>query len=135
MRETKDLSVLIAEDDPAILHLAKAVLTKEGFTVETCTNGEDAIIAIRARRFDLVICDESMPKATGTAVAEYLRQNPDSKHIPFIMISAENNSKHFTELLQKGIINLFLPKPYSPTLLINMTRCLLQIKTFATNEK
>lgn len=128
MYTQENLSILIADDDAAILHLGKAILTKEGFTVETCTNGEEAIVALRAKIFDLVICDETMPKASGTVVAEYLRHNQETKHIPFILISAEHNSKHFTELLKNGIINLFLPKPYSPTLLINMTRCLIQTK-------
>lgn len=129
MSEVKSISILVADDDTAILNLAKAILKREGFIVESCTNGEEAIVAIKAKRFDLVICDETMPKATGTTVAEFLRQNPETKHIPFILISAEHNSRHFTDLLNQGTINLFLPKPYSPNLLINMAQCLTQTKT------
>lgn len=124
----QNLKILIAEDDPSILHLSRVTLSKEGFTVVTCTNGEDAILEIKQNEIDLVIVDESMPKAKGNVVAHFIRENEKTKHIPVILITAENNPTHFNEMLKTGLINLFLPKPFSPTLLLNMVQILLKSK-------
>lgn len=120
------LKILIAEDDPSILQLARVTLSKEGFTVHTSTNGEDAILEIKQNDFDLVIVDESMPKVKGNVVAHFIRENEKTKHIPIILITAENNPTHFNELLKTGLINLFLPKPFSVKLLQNMVNLLLK---------
>lgn len=129
----ENFSILIAEDDPAILQLGKVVLAKEGYNVQTCTNGEDAILEIKLKDFNLVIVDESMPKAKGNVVAHFIRENERTRHIPVILITAENNPTHFNEMLKTGLINLFLPKPFSPTLLLNMINFL--IKTTAAPAK
>jgi CheY-like chemotaxis protein len=123
-----NFSILVAEDDPAILQLARAVLVREGFTVQTCTNGEEAILEIKNKPYDLVIVDESMPKERGTVVAEFIRQNEATKSVPVILITAENNPTHFNNLLKTGLINLFFPKPFSPQLLLNMVNLVLQAK-------
>ncbi|MEK7722782.1 MAG: response regulator [Acidobacteriota bacterium] len=125
------LKILIAEDDPSILHLSRVTLAKEGFSVLTCTNGEDAILQIKQNELDLVILDETMPKANGTIVAHFIRENENTKYIPVILITAENNPTHFNDLLKTGLINLFLPKPFSPTLLLNMIYFLLKSKDAA----
>jgi two-component system phosphate regulon response regulator PhoB len=122
----ENFSILIAEDDPSILQLARVVLTKEGYCVQTCTNGEEAIMEIKVKDFNLVIVDESMPKAKGNVVAHFIREHERTRHIPIIMITAENNPTHFNELLKTGLINLFLPKPFSPKLFLNMINFLIK---------
>jgi two-component system phosphate regulon response regulator PhoB len=129
----ENFSILIAEDDPAILQLARVVLSKEGFNVQTCTNGEDAIMEVKLKDFNLVIVDESMPKAKGNVVAHFIREQGRTRHIPVIMITAENNPTHFNELLKTGLINLFLPKPFSPKLLLNMINFLIRSAPVSPN--
>lgn len=129
----ENFSILIAEDDPAILQLARVVLSKEGFNVQTCTNGEDAIMEVKLKDFNLVIVDESMPKAKGNVVAHFIREQERTRHIPVIMITAENNPTHFNDLLKTGLINLFLPKPFSPKLLLNMINFLIKSAPVSPN--
>lgn len=125
------LKILIAEDDPSILHLSRVTLAKAGFEIFTSTNGEEAILQVKQNELDLVILDETMPKANGNVVAHFIRENDKTKHIPVILITAENNPTHFNEMLKTGLINLFLPKPFSPKLLLNMVQFLLKSKDSA----
>ena len=66
--EIKD-RILVVEDEPAISKIVKLYLQREGFTVYTAADGEQAVALVREHRPDLVVMDVKMPKLDGIAAA------------------------------------------------------------------
>lgn len=69
MTETR-LSVLVVDDEIAILALARHFLTHHGFLVDTAENGAECLTALETRRYDLLICDKNLPDVHGLQLLE-----------------------------------------------------------------
>ena len=80
--------ILVVEDIPNILELLEVTLRFKGYPVVTACNGQDALEVIERDHPALVITDILMPKMDGYALAQKLRTNPKTCHIPLIFLSA-----------------------------------------------
>ena len=80
--------ILIAEDDRELRQLFQHVLTKNGYAVTGVSNGEEAMDAIDAGYYDLIISDIMMPKMDGYALVRALRES--GLTIPVMMITAKD---------------------------------------------
>jgi CheY-like chemotaxis protein len=80
--------ILVVEDIPNILELLEVTLRFKGYPVITACNGQEAMEVIERVRPALVITDILMPKMDGYALAQKLRTNPKTSHIPIIFLSA-----------------------------------------------
>ena len=95
MNARADARILLADDDPEILILLKDFLAQSGFSVETATDGLDALDKIRSSSPDIAVLDRHMPGLDGFSVCRLLRQDPLFEHLPLIILSAaaERESK------------------------------------------
>jgi len=101
--------ILIAEDEPGLLRLVTATLTRDGFTVLTAENGEVALGVARKHRgaIDLLITDVQMPALDGFDLQERLRQErPQAK---FLVISGALPQS------VRGVDFPLLRKPFLPS--------------------
>jgi DNA-binding response OmpR family regulator len=80
--------VLVADDDAWILRMVATVLEKRGYTVETATDGEEALQRALARTPDLLITDVMMPKLDGWALVRQLRSHTELAMLPVIFLTA-----------------------------------------------
>ena len=80
--------ILIAEDDRELRQLFQHVLTKNGYTVVGVSNGEEALRAIDASYYDMIISDIMMPKMDGYELVRALREA--GMTIPVMMITAKD---------------------------------------------
>lgn len=80
--------VLVIEDDADTRAVLTYVLEHEGFSVESASDGERGLEAIRTLRPDLVLLDLLMPRLGGGEVALALERSPELRHIPVITVSA-----------------------------------------------
>ena len=80
--------ILIAEDDSELRQLFQHVLTKNGYAVTGVSNGEEALSAVEASYFDLIISDIMMPKMDGYELVRAIREAGMS--IPVLMITAKD---------------------------------------------
>ena len=80
--------ILIAEDDSELRQLFQHVLTKNGYAVTGVSNGEEALSAVEASYFDLIISDIMMPKMDGYELVRALREA--GMTIPVMMITAKD---------------------------------------------
>jgi CheY-like chemotaxis protein len=71
---TKTASILIVDDDQVTRHLLRKVLTKAGFTVATAKDGVEALKALRAKSYDLLLLDVWMPRMSGLELLAKLRE-------------------------------------------------------------
>jgi CheY-like chemotaxis protein len=79
-------SILVADDDKTCRDSIQKVLEREGYQVESAENVDSALEALRARPFDLVVCDYRMPGKTGIDLIRELKQQRSD--IPVLLISA-----------------------------------------------
>jgi CheY-like chemotaxis protein len=103
--------ILVVEDIPNVLELLEVTLRFKGYPVATARNGQEALEVIEKELPALVITDILMPKMDGYALAQRLRVNPRTKHIPIIFLSATYvTPEDKTFALSMGAVK-FMEKP------------------------
>jgi signal transduction histidine kinase/HPt (histidine-containing phosphotransfer) domain-containing protein/ActR/RegA family two-component response regulator len=107
------LDILLAEDDPAIREVTKALLQREGHRAVAVTSGLEALRALAKRRFDLVLLDEEMPGMTGVEAVEAIRahESRNSGHQKIFAISGNATEEDRARLLAAGFDACF-SKPF-----------------------
>jgi len=116
----RTLSVLIADDNQDVVLTLAEILTDEGHLVHTCTDGKQAIDAIRRHKPQVCILDIAMPGMTGYEVARQIEKSPAAERPTLIGISGQF-TKPGDKLLAKSVgFRHFLAKPADPDLLIRM---------------
>jgi len=80
--------VLVVDDHPPMIMVIRRALEKEGFSVLSTRSGEECLSAVRAEQPDLVILDMIMPGMDGLEVLRELRQQPETVHLPVIVLTA-----------------------------------------------
>ncbi|MCE7947618.1 MAG: ammonium transporter [Chloroflexi bacterium CFX4] len=84
-------TVLVVDDDPTVRDLLARHLTREGFRVETATDGTDGLLKAKALRPDAITLDVLMPGTDGWTVLAALKSDPDLSDIPVVMMTITDN--------------------------------------------
>lgn len=109
-------TVLICDDDPDIVRLLSLALEQEGFRPIGVTSGEEALRRCKAEPVDCITLDLAMPGLHGLEVARRLKEDPDTRHIPVVVVSAYVD-QHRSELALLGVAGV-VPKPVDPAQLM-----------------
>ena len=105
--------ILVIDDEPYILRSLSYLLAREGYRVETATNGEDGLARVRELRPFLVFLDIMMPRMDGYEVCERVRQDPAIERTFIIMLSAKGQQIDRERGLLGGA-DEYMTKPFSP---------------------
>jgi CheY-like chemotaxis protein len=117
--------ILVADDDPAILRLVKAILEKEGFNVTTARDGKEAYKALQeSAGITAAVFDVVMPHIPGPELVRYMKTEKRFMNIPVMMMTAEQDPKLSRDSFAAGAV-VFLPKPFTTTQLQTMLRMLV----------
>ena len=117
--------ILVADDDPAILRLIKAILEKEGFIVTTARDGKEAYKALQeSTSITAAVFDVVMPHIAGPELVRYMRTEKRFMNIPVMMMTAEQDPKLSRDSFAAGAV-VFLPKPFTTAQLQTMLRMLV----------
>ncbi|MCD6361143.1 MAG: response regulator, partial [Armatimonadetes bacterium] len=111
------LQVLVAEDNPINSQVATRMLTREGHSVDVVETGSQAIDALRAGDYDVVLMDVQMPEMDGLEATRLIRRDPDIADIPIIALTAHAMEGDREQCLQAGMDD-YLPKPFDHKQLI-----------------
>jgi Response regulators consisting of a CheY-like receiver domain and a winged-helix DNA-binding domain len=87
------LKTLIVEDESSLLELLKFNFIKDGFKVDTATDGEMALEKILNKAPDLLILDWMLPKLSGIELCRRIRKNKELKNLPIIMLTARGEEE------------------------------------------
>jgi DNA-binding response OmpR family regulator len=107
------------DDDRATRHLARATLTRAGYTVRVAKDGADALGRLRERRFDLMLLDVWMPRMDGLGVLDRLKK---SKARPTVVVMTSDDTP---DTLLKAIrrhAHQYVHKPIEPAALVALVR-------------
>ena len=105
-------TVLIVEDEPAQQAVLSYNLKAEGFAVLEADNGDDALILVYENMPDAIVLDWMLPRTSGIEVCRRLKQKPETRAIPIIMLSARAEEVDRVRGLETGADD-YVVKPYS----------------------
>jgi CheY-like chemotaxis protein len=106
--------ILVVDDEPAILELVKDILLPAGYLVNTAANGKEALAAIQAHPYDLVLTDMIMPQMGGMELVQYLRlHHPETLVLVFTGFASYQDA---VDAVKLGAFD-YLPKPLQPEIL------------------
>jgi signal transduction histidine kinase/DNA-binding response OmpR family regulator/HPt (histidine-containing phosphotransfer) domain-containing protein len=111
-RDDASLNILVADDAPVNLTVAKGHLAKHKIDIDTCENGVQALRMALSKKYDLIFLDHMMPEMDGTEACKKIRELPDDyfKTLPIIALSA-NAVSGARELFLESGMNDFISKP------------------------
>lgn len=113
--------VLLIEDEPNIIEAIRFLLTRDGWQVETHSDGTDAVAVICAARPDLVILDVMLPGKSGMDILRDLREIDDLSGLPVLMLTARGQSRD-RDMAEKAGVSRFMTKPFSNTEVVTAVR-------------
>ncbi|MGE5357674.1 MAG: response regulator [Bacteroidales bacterium] len=116
--------LLLADDSVTIQRVIELTFADEDITVVAVGDGQQAIDRIAAEPPDIVLADIDMPERDGFAVAGFVKQNPELKHIPVILLTGAFDPVDEARVAAAGCDGI-LAKPFEPQLLINRVKELL----------
>ena len=119
--------ILLVDDEPDIVKTTSLALLVEGFEVITAQSAEIALDKIRIDSPDLFILDVMLPKMSGYELAGLLKHEDKYRQLPIILITALVQ-KNEEELINNGIVDFYLKKPFELEQLINKIKELLNKK-------
>lgn len=118
-------NILVIEDDVTIQNNIQEILELEGFHVMTAEDGLEGIKLAQETNPALIICDVTMPKLSGYDVIEQLRQNPATKMIPFIFLTAKAERNDVRHGMNLGADD-YLTKPFDLSELVEAVKIRLE---------
>lgn len=109
--------IIIAEDDEILAEVLRDILIDAGHAVGSLERGEDALVAIRKKRPDLVILDCNLPGISGVQVLQKMRGEPDLWDTPVLMLTARTGDSDEKMAMYAGA-DEYMRKPFDPDKLI-----------------
>ena len=103
--------ILLAEDDVDIQLIARLALKKAGFDVTVAGSGIEALAAVRTRPPDVVLLDWMMPGLDGPETCRQLKDDPATRDIPVIFLTAKSQESEVTRGLALGAAG-YIVKPF-----------------------
>lgn len=121
-----EIRVLLVDDSMLARGHIRRTLEKMGVkSFVEAENGAMALTFLKDHEFDIVVTDYNMPEMDGRELSEYIRFNPDTAHIPIIMVTSESaDSLHMSNIQQTGV-NALCDKPFEPSMVKKMLVSLL----------
>jgi len=129
---SKQITLLLAEDEPALGMIVKESLETRGFQVLLCENGEKALSVYKKLQPELLILDVMMPIKDGFTLAKEIRQEDDT--VPIIFLTAKSQTQDVVEGFTIGG-NDYLKKPFSmEELIVRINNLINRTKIQKTSE-
>jgi two-component system phosphate regulon response regulator PhoB len=119
--------ILVVDDEEDLLELIRYNLGKEGYQVRCVSSGEMALREVRSQPPDLVLLDLMLPAVDGLSVCRILKGDPQTQHIPIMMVTAKTEEADVVTGLEIGADD-YITKPFSPRVLLARIRAVLRRK-------
>jgi len=121
----KPTTVLVVDDEAAILDMIRFALEQVDMNVQTAGNAYEALVSINDDRPDIIVMDWMMPGASGVELTRRLRKDTNTRDIPIIILTARVTEDDKVSGLESGADD-YLVKPFSPRELIARINAVLR---------
>ncbi|MET0637901.1 MAG: response regulator [Chitinophagaceae bacterium] len=111
-------SILIIEDNAAILENTAEIIELAGYKTFTADNGKKGVEIAMAELPDIIVCDIMMPQLDGYGVLHLLRKHPPTENIPFIFLTAKTERNDMRKGMEMGADD-YVTKPFAEIELLN----------------
>jgi len=112
-----DIKILVVDDMSTMRRIIKTILNQLGYAnVDEAENGKQALAKLKSEKYDFVITDWNMPEMDGLTLVKEIRNDPDLKNLPVLMVTAEAKKENVMEALKAGVNN-YIVKPFTPEVL------------------
>jgi DNA-binding response OmpR family regulator len=116
--------ILVVEDEESLLKLESILLSSKGYSVTGVMDGKSALEEVRANKPDLVILDIMLPEIDGFEVCRQIKEDPDTSHIPVLILTAKKNNQDMERGRQVGC-DVYMTKPFKSAKVLDMVQELL----------
>lgn len=123
---------LIIEDEQFIRDIYKRQLEKAGITVDGFSNGAEGLQAISQNKYDIILLDIMLPDINGLEILKQVKQNPDTKNIPIIMLTNLGQDEIIKEGFSLGAQGYFIKASYTPDQIVEEVKNILSRKPQST---
>src|SRR5438132_7686082 len=110
--------VLLCDDEMHILRAAEIKLSRSGYQVQCAADGQEALESIQKNLPDILVTDLQMPRMDGIELCRRLRENPATRRLPILMLTAKGFEQSHLELVAKYDVIATMAKPFSPRELV-----------------
>ena len=118
-------TILVVEDEAALMALLRYNLERQGFNVEEASDGQEALLRIAEAKPDLVLLDWMLPAMSGIEVCRQIRRRPATRDLPVIMVTARTEDQDAVRALDTGADD-YIAKPFAVEALMARIRALLR---------
>jgi two-component system phosphate regulon response regulator PhoB len=118
-------SILVVDDEEDILELVRFNLAREGYPIICTTSGEETLKIARAEHPDLIVLDLMLPGIDGLDVAKTLKNDPKTRDIAIVMLTAKGEESDIVTGLELGADD-YIAKPFSPRILVARVKAVLR---------
>ena len=132
--EKGEIRILVVEDETDIRTLLLHHLHKDGYSASGATSGEEALKSIRQNKPHLLVLDLMLPGMDGIAVCRKIRNNPELKNTPILMLTARGEEEDMVSGLEAGADD-YMAKPFSNRVLLARIRSLLRRSGLLSEEE
>ena len=115
-------TILVVDDEPKIVQLAREYLEHAGFRVASASDGREALASFRAAAPDLIVLDLGLPLVDGLDVARSVRK---TSNVPIVMLTGRGDESDRVSGLELGADD-YVTKPFSPKELVARVRAVLR---------
>lgn len=113
--------ILAVDDSPSMRKMVSFTLTGAGYQVLEAVDGVDAFEKAQQQRADLVLTDQNMPRLDGLGLIRKLREHPDYKNTPILMLTTESSDLMKQAGRSAGATG-WLVKPFDPARLLEVIK-------------
>lgn len=118
--------ILAVDDDPAVLRIIEAQLTRQDYAVKTAASGEEAMQILRDLTPALMILDVMMEGMSGYDVCSIVKREERLRDVPVIFLTSRSNPKDFRTGHELGAV-IYMVKPVKPDKLLNIVQMLAPV--------
>ncbi len=109
----QNMKILVVDDFSTMRRIIKNILKEIGYSnVDEADDGTTAMEKLKTSNIDFVVTDWNMPKMPGIELLKAIRQSPELKHTPVLMVTAEAAKENVVAAVQAGVNN-YIVKPFT----------------------
>ena len=123
--DTKAVTILVVDDEDSVSGLIKSLLTKNGYSVVTASNGEEGLMQAKKTKPDLILMDITMPDMDGYEATARIKENPELHDVPVIFLTGKSAREDGGRAFASGGLT-FVRKPFSNRQLLDLVVLTMQ---------